>query len=180
MTKKRILLVDCDGTIRNPTKRNKYINKPHQQKVIEKSVEAIAYFANKNITIIGITNQAGVASKHKSLQDCIEEQRYTLELIPQIQGIHFCPDFEGNECWYVTQEETTNVSHYKNGKYRGQYRKPNPGMLQLAADQEGVSIQECVMIGDRLPDQKAAENARMQYFDVKEWWGKYSEIAELF
>jgi histidinol phosphatase-like enzyme len=79
--------------------------------------------------IVGITNQGGVAAGHKSMQECIKEQQYTLELFPQLREIYLCPDFEGRKCFRVTPH---NVHNHSQTKWSGQYRKPRSGMLQLA------------------------------------------------
>ena len=39
--------------------------------------EAIAHFVQSGYTVIGITNQGGVAAGHKNLYECIEEQEHT-------------------------------------------------------------------------------------------------------
>ncbi|WP_375515579.1 hypothetical protein [uncultured Nostoc sp.] len=38
----------------------------------------------------------------KSLEDAIAEQHYTLELIPQLEAIYFCPDMKGLIVYRVT------------------------------------------------------------------------------
>ncbi len=90
----KILLVDCDGTIRQPKSGAKFIDKPTDQEPIPGAVEAIDHYHSEGWLIIGVTNQAGVAAKHKSLKDCVQEQQYTLRLFPQLEAIYFCPDYE--------------------------------------------------------------------------------------
>jgi hypothetical protein len=102
-TMTKLLLVDCDGTIRKPITRNLFIQHPRDQKIIKGAAEAIAHFHAQGYTIIGITNQGGVAMGYKSLEDAIAEQLYTLELLPQILCIYFCPDLEGKYCWLVSK-----------------------------------------------------------------------------
>jgi D-glycero-D-manno-heptose 1,7-bisphosphate phosphatase len=100
----KLLLVDGDGTIRKPITRNQFIQNPRDQKIIAGATDAIAQFHNQGYTIIGISNQGGVAMGYKSLEDTIAEQLYTLELLPQISCIYFCPDLEGKHCWLVSKE----------------------------------------------------------------------------
>ena len=61
----KLLLVDCDGTIRKPITRNQFIQHPRDQKIIAGARCAIAHFHNRGYTIIGITNQGGVAMGYK-------------------------------------------------------------------------------------------------------------------
>jgi D-glycero-D-manno-heptose 1,7-bisphosphate phosphatase len=179
MEKNQLFLVDCDGTIRKPIAGKKHINKPHEQRIIQPAETALNYFREIGCTIIGITNQAGVAAKHKSLEDCINEQHYTLELLPAIEGIYFCPDFKGQQCWYVTPTESLNLSQAES-RFRGLYRKPNPGMLLLAMQQAQVSKKDCTMIGDRADDETAAARAGIDFITAEVWWNNYKEIAEKF
>lgn len=44
---------------------------------------AIALYAKQGYTIIGISNQGGLAAGHKSLEDAIAEMMYAFELHPQ-------------------------------------------------------------------------------------------------
>ncbi|MBD1932548.1 MULTISPECIES: hypothetical protein [Cyanophyceae] len=65
-----------------------------------------------------MTNQAGVASGKKSLQSCIKEQQYTLELLPEIEEIYFSPDFDGKKCFCVTKNQVLNYSkHPESGNF---------------------------------------------------------------
>jgi D-glycero-D-manno-heptose 1,7-bisphosphate phosphatase len=56
--------VDLDGTIRETASGKTFINEPTDQKAIEGTQEAIEYLSEK-FTIIGVTNQGGVAAGHK-------------------------------------------------------------------------------------------------------------------
>lgn len=100
----KLLLTDCDGTIRKPKSRTKFIQHPHDQKIIKGADQAIAHYAQQGYTIMGITNQGGVAKGYKTLTECVEEQEYTLELLPQLERILFCPDFEGMVCHEVSRK----------------------------------------------------------------------------
>jgi D-glycero-D-manno-heptose 1,7-bisphosphate phosphatase len=51
----------------------------------------------------------------------------------------------------------------------GQFRKPNPGMLKLAAYLH--SADECLMIGDRPEDEQAAAAAGIKFLSADVWAG---------
>ncbi len=166
----KILLVDCDGTIRKPKSKAKFINKPTDQEPIPGAVEAIDHYKSKGWVIVGITNQAGVAAGHKSLKDCVKEQQYTLRLFPQIEAIYFCPDFEGKLCYRVT----LNSYEQKNAWQPGiNFRKPGQGMLIKALiDFEGDK-DESWMVGDRPEDEQAATTAGVGFMWADIWQNRF-------
>lgn len=68
---KKLLLTDCDGTLRESASGEKFIHNPRDQQIINGADKAIAYYHFKGWLIIGISNQAGVNAGHKSLEDVI-------------------------------------------------------------------------------------------------------------
>lgn len=164
----KILFVDCDRTIRKPKSGAKFINSPTDQEAIPGAIKAIENAQNKGFLIIGITNQPGVAAGHKSLENCIKEQQYTLELFPQIEAIYFCPDFEGKLCYLVRRN-----SCEQRYKWRDDinFRKPGDGMIFRAfIDYNGGDYyEEAWMIGDRPEDEQAATSAGISFMDADIW-----------
>lgn len=114
---------------------------------------------------------------HKTLDDCIQEQLYTLELFPEISSILFCPDYAGKKCWRVYSnfgnKQALEVGERCNDLV-GTYRKPGAGMIEyllrmyLANDR-----QICYMVGDRPEDKQAATKANIKFIDAEEWRKKY-------
>lgn len=115
---------------------------------------------------MGITNQGGVAAGHKSIQQCILEQQYTLQLFPQLKEIYFCPDFEGKKCFRVTLH---NVHNHSKSKWSGQYRKPGAGMLNLAMVRHKYRPQNTWYVGDCPEDEAAARRAGVQFQWAEDW-----------
>jgi len=72
--KMKALLLDLDGTIRRPTS-GKFIEYPNDQEPIEGAIKAMEIYHQEGWTMIGITNQGGVAAGYKSLKSAIEEQQ---------------------------------------------------------------------------------------------------------
>ena len=163
----KILFLDCDGTIREPKSGAKFISAPEDQKIIKGADKAIANYAALGYTIIGVSNQGGVGAGHKSLSDCIAEQAETLKLLPQIQAIYFCPDFEGNNCWYVSPDRNFQI---RSSKLRGKFRKPDAGMVVYALwCKPEVELSNCLMVGDRFEDEAAAAAAGVQFLWAADW-----------
>ena len=163
-----LLILDLDGTVREPLSDNKFIQHPRDQQIIKGASSAISYFASSGWKIVGVTNQAGVASGKKSLQSCIKEQQYTLHLLPQIDEIYFCPDFEGRKCFCVNRSEVYNYSKHQES---GKFRKPDPGMLNLAIEMHKPD--KVLMIGDRPEDREAAKAAGIKFQHAESWRQTY-------
>lgn len=169
MTNLKLLLLDCDGTIREPLSGNKFISHPRDQKVIAGADKAIAQYYAEDWLIAGISNQGGVAAGHKSLEDAIAEQEYTLELLPAISEIYFCPDFEGRLLYNVSRCGWLNFVGDK-----GEFRKPAPGMLHFAiATNIGqyFQIEDYLYVGDRAEDEQAAAAAGIRFMWADKWRG---------
>ena len=91
----KILFLDLDGTVRQTKSRAVFINAPYDQELMPGVVEAIAKYSDW--TIVGVTNQAGVEAHKKTLDDCIKEQIYTMQLLPRLQCVNFCTTFNGSD-----------------------------------------------------------------------------------
>ena len=170
----KILFLDCDGTIRQPRGGAKFINHPRDQRIIPGADSAIARYYQQGYCCIGITNQGGVASGYKSLEDAIAEQRYTLKLFRELEAIYFCPDYEGLIGWKVTRTGKFKVSNHHrvaelmaHEQYR--FRKPGAGMIMLASlEFEGI-LEESMMVGDRDEDEAAAAKAGVAFLWADAW-----------
>jgi hypothetical protein len=94
----KILLVDCDGTIRQPKSGAKFINKPDDQQPIPGAVEATRHYFQKDWLIVGITNQAGgwqrfvnftVISPSNPSLVVVLASRTTPRILPKHLGVQF-------------------------------------------------------------------------------------------
>ncbi len=169
---KKLLLVDLDGTIREPISGQKFINHPQDQRPIAGAPQALEHFANEGYKIAGITNQAGVASGHKSLADCLKEQQRTLELFPAIDRIYLCPDFEGLHLWEVDRFKKVHLSEFPQySDLKGNFRKPNPGMLWAAA--RLYEPEHSLYVGDRDEDKAAATTAGIDFMWAWDWRAEF-------
>jgi D-glycero-D-manno-heptose 1,7-bisphosphate phosphatase len=159
----KIIFFDLDGTLRQTKSGKTFINEPEDQQPIEGTQKALSYYQNKGFVLIGITNQGGVAAGHKTLESAIEEQRITLELFPQLAEIYFCPNYDGQSCYGVSQTEkgvlAIGAPIHKDSPVS--CRKPGHGMLLLGA-KENIH-KASWMIGDRPEDQKCAEAAGVKF-----------------
>ena len=160
----KIIFLDLDGTLRETASGKTFINEPTDQKPIEGTQKALAYYQSKGFTLIGITNQGGVAAGHKSLESAIKEQRITLELFPELSEIFFCPNYDGESCYQLSQNNKPlqfSARCDEDGSLIS-CRKPGYGMLKLAA-RSLTDLSNCWMIGDRPEDQQCAEAAGVKF-----------------
>lgn len=162
-----LFFFDLDGTLRQTKSGATFINKPDEQQRISGAYQAVKYYASKGFTCVGITNQAGVAAGHKSIQEAIEEQQITLYLFPELDSIYFCPDFEGEDCWVVNHHHDP-VEIGSGEEWTGTYRK-GAGMIKLAtaiAHSWAGDLEPTIedwMTGDRPEDYECAKSAGVSF-----------------
>ncbi|MEY3867523.1 MAG: hypothetical protein RLZZ338_1414 [Cyanobacteriota bacterium] len=156
-----IFFFDLDGTLRQTKSGLTFINEPDDQQPIPGAQKAVAYYASKGFTCIGITNQGGVAAGYKSLDNAIKEQQVTLKLFPQIKKIYMCPD-DGQKCICVHANTYTDIAH---PQLRGKFRKPSTGMIQIPFEgcQPPPDSSLCWMVGDRVEDFECAKSAQINF-----------------
>jgi len=161
-----LLMLDLDGTVREPRSGSEFINDPTDQRVIAAAAEKIAMFREAGYRIVGITNQGGVEAGFKSIDDCHHEQLITL-LLAKLDAVYYCPD-KGDTCFRRTTEGVKT--------YKGEgYRKPKPGMLHLAVMEQLDFVDKTeadilIYVGDRPEDRQAAKKAQVQFYTEKQWW----------
>jgi D-glycero-D-manno-heptose 1,7-bisphosphate phosphatase len=165
--KMKALLLDLDGTIRRPTS-GKFIKDPNDQEPIEGAIKAMEIYHQEGWTMIGITNQGGVAAGYKSLKSAIEEQQKTLEIFPRLSCIYFCPDFKGRECFCVRKHSCVQIDKLYPDLIE-QFRKPNSGMIFAALRAFAKEPTDILMVGDREEDKLAAKNAGINFLDAHIW-----------
>lgn len=165
----KILFLDLDGTCRRTKSGETFINDPYDQELIPGVEDAIARY--HDYKIIGVTNQGGVIAGYKSLENCFEEQRQTLKLLPQMSLLLFCTD-NGDTMFRLSQQGlkmhgmpimTNSRNHF------GNFRKPNPGMIVFGLLYSREKLEEVLMVGDRPEDQQAANNANIPFMWAEEW-----------
>lgn len=159
----KILFLDLDGTVRQAKSGATFINDPYDQELIPGVVEAIAKYSTW--TVVGVTNQAGVEAHKKTLDDCIKEQMYTMQLLPQIQCINLCTTFNGSDGYRCySYGDVINLPSGRN------YRKPSAGMLmQFIEDYHSLPLEEILMVGDRAEDEQCARNAEINFIWAEDW-----------
>lgn len=176
---RRTLVLDMDGTVRQPLGDNKFIQSPDDQSLIKGASEAINYFAQRDYLIIGCTNQGGVAAGYKTLEKCIEEQKRTIALCPSILKIYFCPDFEGKKigCVYSDEGRILNLDYSSEDpdipnlptlEYDS-FRKPGSGMIRYILDTHDINPAESIYVGDRQEDRDCVKEINCSFLWADFW-----------
>lgn len=161
----KTIFFDIDGTLTETLSGNTFKQHPKDVKIIPGVVEGLNYFYD--YFKVGISNQGGVASGHKTLSDAIAEMRFTLLLLPQLDFIYFCPDYQGLQCHRVDPLSDTAYTRLAENDDKYSCRKPGAGMLFLAWQHFNIKLSEDVwMVGDRPEDADCAINAGISFLDA--------------
>ncbi|MFB2832714.1 HAD-IIIA family hydrolase [Aeromonas jandaei] len=146
----KAIFLDRDGVINFD---HGLVKKPDELNLIPGSPEAIRMINEAGYLCIVVTNQPGIAKNFFSFQELyLIFQKLDTELGNQgayIDKVYFCPHHpEGG--WPDERNE------YKTSC---ECRKPNPGLIHRAAQEYNIDLQRSILIGDRIVDVQAGEQA---------------------
>ena len=140
------IFLDRDGVINRDTG---YTHKIEELEILPGVVEGCQKLRAAGYKLIIVTNQSGIARGYYDESDYQDFTEHLLSRLAQsyieFSGVYYCP-------------------HHENGT-KAQYtkycdcRKPAAGMLLQAMDDLSIDATQSAMIGDRLSDLKAANNA---------------------
>jgi D-glycero-D-manno-heptose 1,7-bisphosphate phosphatase len=172
----KILFCDIDGTLTETISGHAFKQSPTDVKIIDGADKAIAHFADKGWQTVGVSNQGGIASGYKTLEATFQEFEFTLDLFPSLQEIYFCPDLEGKQLFVVSRGDVPLEVGFLEEQLEGEYRKPNPGMIQyvlIGIGDEGKTIHEVWMVGDRPEDKDCAFHAGISFCFANAWRDRF-------
>ena len=170
------IIFDIDETLTGALSsypKSGFKQNPKDVIVLPGVLEGMQFHEKQKYIMVGASNQGRVAAGHKSIEDAIAEMEYTLELIPLLECIYFCPDFEGDYLYKIERNKTEHFSRIldsedETSKYDF-FRKPYPGMLKKASHDYNFDLSQSFMIGDRAEDMEAANYAHCNYLDAEIW-----------
>jgi D-glycero-D-manno-heptose 1,7-bisphosphate phosphatase len=133
---RRAVFLDRDGTI---CEEMGYVNHVDRLQVFPYAAEAIRQLNLRDIPVIVVTNQSGIA-RNIFTESVVEQvhKKMIAELAAGgawIDGIYFCPHMKDDAC---------------------DCRKPNPGLLQRAAREHALDLAASWVVGDRYADVEMA------------------------
>ncbi len=153
------VFMDRDGTV---SEEVGYLRIIDHLKLIEGSADAVRLLNKKGLKTAIVTNQSGVArgyfteeyihKAHKRLKTLLSEYDAFLD------GIYYCPH----------HTEVGDEKYRKNCNCR----KPNPGMIEAAADEMNIDIKKSYVVGDKVSDVQLAHNVGAKGILVLTGYGK--------
>lgn len=150
---RKALFLDLDGTVRGCLKKEQLCpNKLNEQFILPKVKDKVWAYKNDGYAIVGVTNQGGVGLGYLSADTC---QAISAETNLLLKGVF--------DRIYEAMAKPAD-RHY--------WTKPNPGMIEKAADDLHLDLENSIMVGDRESDMKASRAAGVgQFIFAKEFFG---------
>ncbi|MCL5291373.1 MAG: D-glycero-beta-D-manno-heptose 1,7-bisphosphate 7-phosphatase [Actinobacteria bacterium] len=152
------VFIDRDGTI---NKEVGYLSNTDDMVLLPRSVEAIKRLNEAGLDVFVITNQAGVARGYFDENAVREIHKRLRERLAdggaKVKAIYYCPhhpDFPNGDCEKCA------------------CRKPNPGMLLMAARDHDVDLSLSYMIGDTVKDVETGQKAGCRSILVLTGYGR--------
>lgn len=144
---KRTIFLDRDGVITEDPPH--YAHRIDQLKIIPRSGAAIRLLKKMGYLVIVVSNQSGVARGYYQEADI---QCFHDEMVRQlsIEGAHI------DAIYYCPHHPEAKVAEYR---VACRCRKPEPGMLERAAEEHHIELDESYIIGDKVSDIEAGKRA---------------------
>ncbi|WP_162200151.1 D-glycero-alpha-D-manno-heptose-1,7-bisphosphate 7-phosphatase [Kiloniella spongiae] len=141
------LFLDRDGVI---VKEVNYLQNPDDVELIPGAAETIQAANKRNIPVVVVTNQAGIAYGYFGWQDfLLVQNKMHKELESQgayVNAVYACPFHQkGQTTW--------------GGHPNHEARKPNNGMLMRAKNMLSINMEQSWIVGDRASDLEAGKKA---------------------
>lgn len=153
----RAVFLDRDGVI-NENIANGYVTSWAEFKWLPGAIEAIRRLHQQGWMVFIFTNQACIGKSILKPQDVHGIHERMLDELKSCQAsitqIYLCPHRPEDGCGC---------------------RKPKPGMLLQAADEHGLSLRQCYVIGDSLTDMMTAKEVGSYSVLVRSGLGQRDE-----
>jgi D,D-heptose 1,7-bisphosphate phosphatase len=158
LKKHAAVFLDRDGTINEEVG---YLDSLDKLRLFENTAEAIRLINENGMKAVVITNQSGVArgyftedfvkTVHRQMQETLQERGAFLD------GFYYCP-----------HHPTEGIGSYLKVC---PCRKPEPGMLIMAAEELNIDLNRSYAVGDMLKDIEAANRVGAKGILVKTGYG---------
>lgn len=148
MHNRPIAFLDRDGVINYDAG---YTHRIEDFKFLPGSLEGLKLISDRGFSIIIITNQAGIAKGHFTLNQYLEFSKH-LESILHLNNISYL------KTYFCPYHKNATIKEYKMDSYD---RKPNPGMIYQAKKDFNIDLSKSILIGDKLSDVQAGLSAKI-------------------
>ena len=139
-----------------------------QFKLLPRVPEAIRLLNDLGLSVAVVSNQPGVAKGHLKTEMLKVFERRMLSQIRAKGG-------QLDRIYYCLHHPESKVAKFRQ---RCRCRKPEIGLLEQAAADLHVSLNECYMIGDGIPDLVAGSRAGCRTIFVGRWKCEICEFTE--
>ena len=155
---KPAVFLDRDGTLNEEVG---YLSRPDELRLLPGAAAAVARLNARGIPVVVVTNQSGIGRGYYGWQD-FEAVMGRMAALLALEGAHVdavyaAPHHEQGEGGYAVADHPD--------------RKPNPGMLQRAAEEHGLDLARSWMIGDKAIDVEAGHRAGCRSCLVRTGYG---------
>lgn len=162
----KILCLDIDGTVRRSKSGKIFIEGPDDIELIPGIKELIWKYHGNSWTIIGFSNQGGVAHGFKTFEQVADEMIKTMELTSNSEDED--PFFRMHMC---TLDSRGSVAPHNS---RSLCRKPDIGMLAqseywLSCEDMFPDWDNSLFVGDRPEDEECARRAGIPFMHIDEF-----------
>ena len=157
--KKRAVFIDRDGTM---SEEVGYVNHSSRFRLFPYTATAIKHLNESGWLAIVVTNQAGVARGYFS-EDMIETVHAQMTKDVTANGGRI------DAIYYCAHHPSVGEPPYR---VACDCRKPQPGLINRAAEQFDVDLSSSWMIGDRYSDVELARNAGVKSMFVLSGYGR--------
>ena len=147
----RALILDYDGTLRRSTGGAPFPRTPDEVEVLPGRVEALQRYVDEGWTLLGVSNQSGVARGDLTREQAVACFERTNELLGQEIDVRF---------------DTHDAGTIDNWT-----RKPMPGLGVELILEYGLDPARCLYVGDRESDREFAENCGFGFAWEGEFFG---------
>jgi len=130
-----------------------------QFKLLPHVPQAIRLLNDLGLRIAIVSNQPGIAKGHLTLKIFRTFERRMLTRIHEEGG-------QIDRIYYCLHHPEAKLDKFRQ---RCRCRKPETGLLEQAAAELGVSLSECYMVGDGIPDLLAGSRAGCRTIFVGRW-----------
>jgi len=144
------VFLDRDGVLIEDTG---YLSDPDQVRFISGSPRAIAKLNRAGIAVVLITNQSGIGRGYYGWPE-FESVQAAVESGLRVAGAWV------DGTWACAYHED-GVGEYRQANHP--FRKPNPGMIQAAAEEMGLGLNRSSLVGDRPCDVEAGLRAGLEH-----------------
>ncbi|HEX8354097.1 MAG TPA: HAD family hydrolase [Pyrinomonadaceae bacterium] len=156
---RRAVFIDRDGTI---SEEVGYVNHISRYRVFPFAAEAVRALNEAGWLAVLVTNQAGVARGY-----------FAEEMVGAVHGVLAAELERGgarlDAVYYCPHHPSVGEPPYR---LDCDCRKPRPGLIRRAAEDLGLDLARCWMVGDRHSDTELARNAGVRSAFVLTGYGR--------